>query len=87
MRGEEAAAALEFVEGESSDEFDESADELGEYLDDQHFGFGKKLWIMPREADTIPIREIHVSLVAVQASSVAYSKEMQSFEVSSTPAC
>ena len=47
---------MEFVEGESSDEFDESADELGEYLDDQHFGFGKKLCIIAREADTIPIR-------------------------------
>ena len=31
--------------------------------------------------------EIHTFLVAVQASSVAYSKEMQSFEVLSTPAC
>ena len=42
MRGEEAAAAFEFVEGESSDEFDESADELGEYLDDQDFGSESK---------------------------------------------
>ena len=42
MRGEEAAAALEFVEGESSDELDESADELGEYLGDQDFGFDEE---------------------------------------------
>ena len=30
---------------------------------------------------------IHVLSVAVQAALVAYSKEMQSFEVLSTPAC
>ena len=46
----EAAAALEFVEGESGDEFDESADELGEYLDDQDFGFDEEEDRMARDA-------------------------------------
>ena len=50
MRGEEAAAALEFVEGESGDEFDESADELGEYLGDQDFGFDEEEDRMARDA-------------------------------------